>query len=209
MRTVLFASSTICQLWIFALWLISLLPMVVSSKQPLPKVILVTGSSSGIGKMIAEELVQQGHIVYGAARRGKQIEQDLGQYPNGHAVKVDVTNSRDIQRCLQKIWKEQGRLDCLINNAGYGIFGPAEEVSLKDAQRLMDVNVFGAADCIQQAIPYMRRNKDSTSSHTKGMIINVSSVAGRIYAPFFSWYVASKHALEGWYVRNRWNDEGS
>lgn len=139
------------------------------------QVILVTGASSGLGKACALQLVQDGHIVYGAARRVQQMN-DLVQ-AGGYAVALDITNEQDIQSAVKRIMEEQGRIDVLVNNAGYGCYGPIEEVSMEEARQQLDVNIFGLARLTQEVLPSMRSQK-------QGTIINMSSMVGRVYIPF-------------------------
>ncbi|MCG8330326.1 MAG: oxidoreductase [Chitinophagales bacterium] len=153
------------------------------------KVIIVTGASSGIGKSTALQLVKEGHIVYGAARRVEKM-QDI-ETAGGHAVKMDVTNHEQVHTEIQKIIEKEGRIDVLVNNAGYAIWGAVEEVSYEEAKRQFEVNIFGLAEVTKAVIPAMRQQKS-------GKIINVSSVGGKIYSPLGAWYHATKHALEGW-----------
>lgn len=153
------------------------------------KVILVTGASSGIGKSTALQLINDGHILYGAARRIEKMK-DL-QEQGGHAIQMDVTKEADVKACVEQIMKEQDRIDVLVNNAGYAVYGPVENVSLADAKRQFEVNIFGLAAITKEVIPQMRAQKSGT-------IINISSVGGKVYTPFGAWYHATKHALEGW-----------
>ena len=153
------------------------------------KVILVTGASSGIGKETAQTLISEGHIVYGAARRVEKM-QYLVQ-AGGHALKMDITNNQQIQSVVEKILSEQSRIDVLVNNAGYAVYGAVEEVSLDDARHQFEVNLFGLAALTQKILPHMRQRQS-------GLIINVSSIGGKVYTPLGAWYHATKHALEGW-----------
>lgn len=153
------------------------------------KVIMVTGASSGIGKATAKQLIKEGHIVYGVARRIEKM-QDLTEL-GGYSIAMDITNEEQIQAAVEQIINEQGRIDVLVNNAGYAEYGPVEQVSMDDARRQFEVNIFGLASLTQKVIPFMRQRKSGT-------IINVSSVGGKIYTPFGAWYHATKHALEGW-----------
>lgn len=153
------------------------------------KVILITGTASGMGKAFAEQLIKDGHIVYGG-----DIQHKKNEYLNtigGHALKMDVTKKAQVNKGVKRIIKEQGRIDVLINNAGYGLYGPVEEVSMSDAQQQFDVNLFGVARVTQAVLPYMREQK-------MGRIINISSMGGKIYTGLGAWYHATKHALEGW-----------
>jgi short-subunit dehydrogenase len=153
------------------------------------QVILVTGASSGIGQQIALDLIKQGHTVYGAARRVARMQALVDQ--GGHAIAMDVTRDEQIATGLQKILDEQGRIDVLVNNAGYAIYGSVEETTIADAKRQFDVNIFGLARLTQLVIPHMRAQQS-------GKIINMSSMGGKIYTPMGAWYHATKHALEGW-----------
>jgi NAD(P)-dependent dehydrogenase (short-subunit alcohol dehydrogenase family) len=156
---------------------------------PESKVILITGASAGIGKESALTLIKRGHIVYGAARRVDKM-QDL-VLAGGHAIGLDVTNEQQVKEAVKRIIKEQGRIDVLVNNAGFDLIGAVEDLSIEDARRQFEVNLFGLASMTKEVLPHMRKVR-------KGTIVNVSSVAGKIYNPFTAWYVASKHALEGW-----------
>lgn len=160
-----------------------------SSPKPfVPKVFLVTGASSGIGKVTALALIQRGHVVYGAAR-GLERMQDLVE-AGGHAIQMDITKEQQIVAAVKRVLQEQGRIDVLVNNAGFSISGPAEEVSLAEGRRQFDVNFFGLVRLTQEILPHMRKEH-------KGTIINIS-MGGYVFFPFHSWYVATKHALEGW-----------
>lgn len=153
------------------------------------KVILVTGASSGIGQDAALRLIDEGHIVYGAARRLVQMKPIVDR--GGHAIEMDVLNELAIDKTIDQIMAEQGRIDVVINNAGYAVWGAVETVSMDDARRQFEVNLFGLASLTKKVIPLMREQKS-------GKIINLSSMAGRMYTPLGAWYHASKHALEGW-----------
>lgn len=153
------------------------------------KVILVTGASSGIGKATALQLIQEGHIVYGAARRVEKMNDLVAA--GGKAVGIDVTNFEQVHAKIAEIVKNEGRIDALVNNAGYAVYGPVEEVTAAQAKRQFDVNLFGLAEVTKAVLPTMRKQQS-------GHIINVSSVGGKIYTPLGSWYHATKHALEGW-----------
>jgi len=153
------------------------------------KVILITGASSGIGKSAARELAEAGHIVYGAARRVDQME-DLR--PSGVGViALDVTDHPAIEKAVDQILEEQGRIDVLINNAGYGLYGAVEDISIEEARYQFEVNLFGLAQLTKSVLPPMREQGS-------GRIINISSVGGKIYTLLGAWYHATKHALEGW-----------
>lgn len=152
------------------------------------KVALITGASSGIGAMTAKELAKCGYTVYAAARRVdkmNELKKD-GIRP----VSLDLTNEDSIVQCVQGILKETGRIDVLVNNAGYGSYGAIEDVPMEEARRQFDVNLFGMARLIQLVTPVMRENH-------YGKIVNISSMGGKIWTKFGGWYHATKFAVEG------------
>ncbi len=152
------------------------------------KTAFVTGASSGIGQATALELKRLGFTVYGGARRVDRME---GLRADGvRIVSLDVTDEASMREAVATIEREAGRLDVLVNNAGYGSYGAVEDVPLEEGRRQFDVNVFGAIRLIQLVIPLMRRQE-------AGRIINVTSVGGKIYTPFGAWYHGTKFALEG------------
>jgi short-subunit dehydrogenase len=155
--------------------------------EPTKKVILITGTSAGMGKDFARELAKEGHIVYGAARRVEKMK-DLQQF-GVKILEMDVTDDASMTKSVQSILKNEGRLDVLINNAGFGSYGAIEDVNMDDARYQLEVNVFGAARLMQLVIPNMRENH-------YGRIINISSIGGKLALPFGGWYHASKFALE-------------
>ena len=154
------------------------------------KVVLITGTASGMGKATAEKLIAEGHIVYGGDIQYEKNRTFLNGI-GGHPLDMDVTIDEEVNAGVEKIIKEQGRIDVLINNAGYGLFAPIEEVSIEDAMQQMNVNMFGYARTVKAVLPHMRKQKE-------GRIINLTSMGGKIYTPMGGWYHASKHAIEGW-----------
>lgn len=152
------------------------------------RVALVTGASSGIGAMTAKSLAQEGFIVYGAARRVDKMEElkKEGIRP----IPLDLTKEESMVKCIETILNEVGRIDVLINNAGYGSYGAIEDVSMEEAKRQFEVNLFGMARLIQLVTPKMRENH-------YGKIVNVSSMGGKIWTKFGGWYHATKFAVEG------------
>ena len=156
-------------------------------KDNMKKVILLTGASSGIGYQTAESLAKEGHIVYGAARRIEKME-DLKQF-GVKSIYLDVTDENGIKNVVDTIIGNEGRIDVLINNAGYGSFGAVEDVDISEAKMQFEVNLFGLARLVQLVLPYMRKQKS-------GRIINVSSMGGRLTTYFGAWYHATKYALE-------------
>ena len=151
------------------------------------KIILLTGASSGIGYDTATALAQQGHKVYAAARRVEMIEplRPLGVVP----LKMDVTDEASMQSAVQELLDAEGRIDVLVNNAGYGYFGAVENVTMEEAKRQLEVNVFGLARLCQLVLPTMRQQR-------KGLIINTSSVAGKSVLYYGGWYHVSKYSVE-------------
>jgi NAD(P)-dependent dehydrogenase (short-subunit alcohol dehydrogenase family) len=151
------------------------------------KVILITGASSGIGFEAARLLSEKGHRVYGAARRVDLMEplSFLGIVP----LKMDVTDDRSMKEGIEQILQKEGRIDVLVNNAGYGYFGAVETVAMEEARRQVEVNLFGLAQLCQLVIPSMRKQHS-------GRIINISSVAGRMAVGFGGWYNVTKYSVE-------------
>ncbi|WP_310685349.1 oxidoreductase [Aliifodinibius sp. S!AR15-10] len=151
--------------------------------------ILITGASSGMGKTTALQLIDQGHMVYGAARRVEKM-QELEE-AGGRAIEMDITDEEQIVAAVTHILEEQDQIDVLVNNAGFGLYGAVEDISIEDAKRQFEVNLFGLARITKEVLPHMRERNSGT-------IINISSMGGKIYTPLGAWYHASKHALEGW-----------
>jgi NAD(P)-dependent dehydrogenase (short-subunit alcohol dehydrogenase family) len=152
------------------------------------KVVLITGASSGIGREAARTLKKAGSVVYAAARRSEMMK-DLEN--DGICVlQLDVTDEHSIEACVKSIIEREGRIDILVNNAGYGSYGAIEDVPISEARRQFEVNLFGLARLTQAVLPSMRAKRF-------GRIVNISSIAGKIYTPFGGWYHATKFALEG------------
>ena len=152
-------------------------------------VALVTGASSGIGKEIAKQLIEDGLIVYVAARRREKMK-DLEQL-GAIALEMDITQEHQVKNVVEHIENHHNGVDILVNNAGYAIYGAMEDTTIEDARRQFEVNLFGLANLTKSVLPKMRAKKS-------GKIINISSMGGKIYTPLGSWYHATKHALEGW-----------
>jgi NAD(P)-dependent dehydrogenase (short-subunit alcohol dehydrogenase family) len=153
-----------------------------------PPVVLITGCSSGIGKATALAAAARGHRVYATAREPGS----LGDLAGGGRIRIlalDVTDTNSIGRAVASVLSESGRLDVLVNNAGYGQYGAVEEVTAEEWRREFDVNLFGAIEVTRAVLPAMRQRRSGT-------IVNVSSIAGKIAIPFAAPYCASKHALE-------------
>ena len=149
------------------------------------KVILITGASSGIGKSAAEFLSAKGFKVYGTGRNPKINEK------NGYSlIPLDVTKPETISLAIDSIIKIEGRLDVLVNNAGYGQFGCTEDITLDDFRKQFETNFFSIVRIIQEVSPIMRNQKSGT-------IVNISSVVGKIGLPGSPAYISTKFALEG------------
>ncbi|MEV7648241.1 oxidoreductase [Arthrobacter sp. NPDC089319] len=152
------------------------------------KVALVTGASSGIGEHTCRELARRGFTVYAAARRLERMR-PLEEH-GVRALGMDLTDDESMVGGVERILAEQGRLDVLVNNAGYASYGAVEDVPLADARQQFEVNLFGMGRLIQLAAPAMR-------AQGGGRIINVSSIGGVFYEPLAGWYHAAKFAVEG------------
>lgn len=147
---------------------------------------VVTGASSGIGRATAEALVRAGFTVFGTSRRASN------DGPHGVEMLVcDVTDDAEVNSLVSTVLAKTGRIDVLVNNAGLGLIGGAEESSVAQAQAMFDVNVFGVIRMTNAVLPHMRKQR-------RGRIINLSSVLGFIPAPFSTLYASTKHALEGY-----------
>ena len=148
---------------------------------------LVTGASSGIGEDTARKLQALGYVVYGAARRTDRLQALVtdGIRP----LTMDVTDDASMTAGVDRILEETGRIDVLVNNAGYGSHGAIEDVPIDEARRQFEVNVFGLARLTQLVSPHMR-------AQGSGTIINISSIGGRLTTPLGGWFPATKYAVE-------------
>jgi NAD(P)-dependent dehydrogenase (short-subunit alcohol dehydrogenase family) len=155
------------------------------------KVILITGASSGIGLASANLLAQRGHTVFGTSRtpERRQIE-------GFELLQLDVRSDESVSACIQTVIERTGRIDVLVNNAGHGMVGFLEEVTLDDAKAIFETNFFGVLRMVNTVLPIMR-------TQGSGHIINVSSLAGLIGLPSEGMYAATKFALEG-YTETLW-----
>lgn len=151
------------------------------------KVALVTGASSGIGQATALKLKQLGYTVYGAARRVDRMH-NL-EMAGINVLALDVTDETSMQTGIAQIITMSGRIDVLVNNAGYGSYGAVEDVPMSEARAQFEVNVFGAVRLMQLALPYMRARRSGT-------IVNITSMGGKIHTPLGAWYHGTKFALE-------------
>jgi short-subunit dehydrogenase len=148
------------------------------------KVVLITGGSSGIGKAVGEFLTKKGFIVYGTSRNAEKINEHPFKL-----VSLDVNDTETISTAVNEVISKEGQLDILINNAGMGITGPIEETPTEEMRNVFNTNFFGAIDVMKAVLPQMREQK-------KGLIINVTSIAGYMGLPFRGIYSATKGALE-------------
>ena len=152
------------------------------------RIALVTGGSSGIGEQTALRLKKAGYEVYAVARR---VDRMAPLEKEGITVfGMDVTDDTSMVSGIERIVEERGRIDLLVNNAGYGSYGAVEDVPIDEARRQFEVNVFGLARLTQLVTPHMRQQGS-------GRIINISSIGGKFYEPLGAWYHATKFAVEG------------
>lgn len=155
------------------------------------KVWFITGVSSGLGKQLASEVLSQGQIVVGTFRKQEQVEAFNNENPgNSFGVLVDVASTQMIIDGIKTIFDKFGKIDVVVNNAGYGIMGSIEEISDEEVRRQFEVNVFGVLTTIREVLPAMRKQRS-------GHIINITSIAGRIGSQGLGIYNGSKFALEG------------
>jgi short-subunit dehydrogenase len=158
------------------------------------KIILITGSSSGMGLDAALLLAGKGHKVYASMRnmgKAKLVKEAAKNAKVSlETIELDVTEPQTIKTAIKEIISKEGKLNVLINNAGFGVVGPFETLSENDIEKQFEVNYFGCIKCIQEVLPQMRKQKSGT-------IVNVSSVAGTLGLAFWSAYCSTKFALEG------------
>jgi NAD(P)-dependent dehydrogenase (short-subunit alcohol dehydrogenase family) len=150
-------------------------------------VALVTGASSGIGKAAALALVQAGFDVVGTSRNASRV----APHPGVTFLDLDVTSDESVSTLVRGVIERFGRIDVLVNNAGTGAAGAAEESSVAQDQRVFDINFFGLIRMTKAVLPHMR-------AQGRGRIINISSVLGLVPAPYMASYAATKHAIEGY-----------
>jgi len=165
------------------------------------KTVLITGSSSGIGRATAEAFLDEDWTVYATARDTDDVS-DLEEQ-GAETAALDVTEGDQIESVVDRVVDEQGGIDCLVNNAGYGQFGAVEDVPVEAVHDQFDVNLYGPHRLTRAVLPHMR-------DAGEGTIVNVSSVAGRISTPGQGVYASSKFALEGLTdaLRNEVDDHG-
>lgn len=155
-------------------------------------VVLITGASSGIGKALAEGLAEEGLKVYGTSRHVKGEETVVSENETGgffKLIRLDVCDDESAKAAVEYVAKKEGQINILINNAGFGVAGPIEETTSKEAISQLDTNFFGMHRMILNTLPIMRKQN-------KGLIVNIGSVAGLISIPYQAMYCASKYAVE-------------
>jgi NAD(P)-dependent dehydrogenase (short-subunit alcohol dehydrogenase family) len=150
-------------------------------------VVLITGTSSGIGRAIASAFAAKGFEVFGTSRNPQRNEPIAGV----ELLPLDVSDQASVASVVSTVIQRAGRIDVLVNNAGVGVFGAAEESSIAQAQELFDTNFFGLIRVTNEVLPHLRGQRS-------GRIINISSVLGFLPAPYGALYAASKHAVEGY-----------
>ncbi|MCB4811786.1 oxidoreductase [Methylovorus menthalis] len=150
------------------------------------KIAIVTGASSGIGEATAELLANSGYKVYGTSRKAAQLA-----HRSYKMIALDVTSEASIEAALKHVMETEGRIDLLVNNAGFGVApGGAEESSIEQTKQIFDTNFFGIVRMTRAVVPHMRKQG-------AGRIINIGSILGLIPAPYMATYAATKHAVEG------------
>lgn len=158
-----------------------------TAQQQVPRVAVVTGASSGIGRAAADALAEEGFVVVGTSRRATKATPLDGVT----FLDLDVTEDESVSTLVDQVIEKFGRIDVLVNNAGVGLAGAAEESTIDQAQALFDTNVFGTLRMTNAVLPHMR-------AQGAGRVVNVSSILGLIPAPYMAVYAATKHAMEGY-----------
>jgi NAD(P)-dependent dehydrogenase (short-subunit alcohol dehydrogenase family) len=162
------------------------------------QVVLITGSSTGFGRLIAETVARHGHTVFATMRdsggRNATNASEIRALAKReslplHVLELDVTNEDSVEQAVHTCLEQAGRIDVAINNAGYALIGLAEAVTTEQAQQIMDTNFFGSVRVNRTVLPWMRRQRS-------GLLLHISSGAGRLVFPAFGLYCASKFALE-------------
>ncbi|NJL56680.1 SDR family NAD(P)-dependent oxidoreductase [bacterium] len=151
------------------------------------QVVLITGASSGFGELTAEKLLAMDrYIVYASARRVEKMESLKQQ--GAHILKMDVTDNDTVVAGVEQIIREQGKIDVLLNNAGYGSYGLIETIPIEEVQYQYDVNVFGMARVLQAVLPHMRKQRS-------GRVVITTSIVSHVSQMGLGWYASTKHAL--------------
>lgn len=162
--------------------------------EKVPRIVLITGASSGIGKACAAHLYEQGYRVYGTSRKAGDFPEipsrEERASPALELIPMDVNSDESVKRAMEYIMNREGRLDVVVNGAGYGLAGAAEDTQVDEARAQMETNFLGVFRVCRVVLPIMRRQHG-------GYIVNISSIGGLIGIPFQSLYSASKFAVEG------------
>ncbi|MCB5236410.1 oxidoreductase [Niallia circulans] len=154
------------------------------------KVWLITGTSTGFGRLLGKELINQGYSVALTARDVNQIQPLVEGHDQAIALTLDVTKKSDVKNAVDQVIQHFGRIDVLVNNAGYGYFGAVEESDEKEVRQLFETNFWGLSDLTRAVLPIMRKQRS-------GHIVNFSSKGGLTTFPAFGYYHATKFAVEG------------
>lgn len=155
------------------------------------KVWFITGTSSGFGRALAEEILMKGDSVVATARKPEVLQDLIEKYPEtARAVRLDVTNLEDVKSAIREAVEHFGRIDVLVNNAGYALVGAIEETTNEQIRQQFDTNLFGVINVTREALPVLRRQRS-------GHIVNIGSVVGFSAMPLLGIYSATKFALEG------------
>lgn len=168
------------------------------------KIVIVTGGTSGIGYAVSEELLKRGSYVWVIGSRQESIEkakQSLIEYPKARFAAVDVTNAEAVQKMVDDCVNEFGRLDYLFNNAGIGMMGQSEDMTLDIWKKVVDVNMWGVIYGVHAALPVMLKQES-------GHIVNTASIAGLFSRPYRAVYTATKHAVKGMTESMRYEHAG-
>jgi len=152
------------------------------------KVVLITGATSGMGKVTAGFLAENGYIVYAGSRQ--KVFSSENTHKNLHYVYLDVTKTDSVKDAVNRIIADEGHIDVLVNNAGYGLVSTVEDATDEEMSRQFDVNVLGLLKVTREVLPHMRETKN-------GVIINISSFLGKMGLPLLAHYNASKYAVDG------------
>lgn len=160
-------------------------------KNSMSKVWLITGCSTGFGRALALEALQQGNKVGVSARKMEDIQDIVEKFPDtALAIKLDVTDDKEIASATKTMTEHFGTIDVLVNNAGIGYFGAIEESEDKEVRRMFDINVFGLANMTKEVLPIMRKQRS-------GHIVNIASIGGLVGFPGVGFYNATKFAVDG------------
>lgn len=155
------------------------------------KIWFITGISSGLGKALAESVIEKGYFVIGTLRKASQVDTfNKNKANNAEAFLLDITNPKSVEDCVNAVISKHGRIDVLVNNAGMGFVGAVEETSLEEVRNVFEANFFGTLHVTQTVLPFMRKEK-------QGHVVQMSSHGGIKAFAGFGIYNASKFALEG------------